>query len=149
MASIQVNWASPLDPILMPCYDVLPETFRQQFLSPADAPPILVDGVMHDIWYPIWLSPLFWLLGLARILVPTRGRAIPTTLEVIPQRDASGRPQQAWNRTFRVSPSQHRHFNTVVIYDEDIGCAVDLVGPGQILYLAWDAQFIAPDTLTI
>jgi hypothetical protein len=143
------NITSPLAPILMPVYDVLPVAFRQQFLTPPGENLVLVEGTMQDIWYPAWLTPVFWLLSAAGILVPTRGHAVPTTLEVIPQRDESGRPQQAWNRTFRVSTLQHSHFNTVVIYDENIGYAVDLVGPGHVLYLAWDAQFIAPATLTI
>jgi hypothetical protein len=149
MVSIQADWISPLDPILKPYDHVLPAAFRQQFLTPPDHQSVIVEGIMHDIWYPVWLKPVFWLLGRLGILVPMRGHAVPTTLEVIPQRDSLGRPQQAWKRTFRITRSQHSHFNTTVIYDEQIGCAVDLVGPGRVLYLAWDAQFVPPHTLTI
>lgn len=142
--------ASPLTPILAPLGERLPRVFRDQFLGSAPGQPlVLVRGTMDEIWYPKLLSPLFWLLGRAGILVPSTGGAIPTVLEIISGRDAEGRPFQRWNRTFDLPGGRQHHFDTKVVYDEALGCAADVVGAGDFLYLAWSLTFTPPGTLEI
>jgi hypothetical protein len=140
---------SPLDPIFDGATSV-PAAFREQFLYREALPHrVRLDGVLHRVWHrPRWLAPLFRALGWAGILVPYAGREIPTTLDVIPSRDARGRPVHTWARTLRF-PRRTIRFDTSIVYDADHGTVADLVGPGNVLYMVWDARFHPPGTFTL
>jgi hypothetical protein len=130
----------------MPLGDQLPRAFRDQFLRSG---PVTVRGTMDEIWYPKLLAPAFWLLGKAGILVSSTGGAIPTLLEIIPAHDAEGRAYQHWNRTFEMPGGARQQFDTRVVWDESLNCAADVVGVGDVLYLAWSITFTPPNTLSI
>lgn len=136
---------SPLIPVFAPHGDALPLPFRTQFLAPGAE----VRGVMDEIWYPRVFAPLYWLLGKLGILVPANAGAVPTVMAIIPGAGADGRPLQRWNRTFDLPGGRQVHFDTIVVYDEALACAADIVGVGNFLYLAWSMTFHAPDTLEI
>ena len=138
---------SPLEPILGAHRAILPDAFRRQFLSGAD--PVVVEGTMHSIWYRPLFAPLFRLLGGVGILVPETARTVPTTMHIIPGTDDSGQVSQLWNRRFDLGEGRHYDFNTVVLYDAERDCVVDLVGPGLRLHLGWIMTFEPPRLLTI
>jgi hypothetical protein len=90
---------------------------------------------------------LFWLLERIGILISEPGRDIPTTLTVYPGYDQHGQPYHIWARTLYFG--KPRHFNTTIIYAADLDHVVDLVGPKDVLYMVWRAQFHPPDTFTL
>ena len=53
-----------------------------------------------------------------------------------------------WSRTIRF-PRKTVRFDTSIIYDAAQGTVVDLVGPRNLLYMVWEAQFRPPDTFTL
>jgi hypothetical protein len=140
---------SPLEPIFAPHADQVPFAFREQFLHSADYPyGITLTGKMHSIWHkPRALHPLFWLLGNMGILVPYVGHDIPTTLVVEPGRDSAGQPYHSWKRTLGFE--KPIYFNTTIVYDLRFKHVADLVGPKNILYMVWKAQFHPPATFTL
>jgi hypothetical protein len=140
---------SPLEPIFAPHAEPIPLAFREQFLHSAAYPyGMRLEGKMHEIWHrPRVLQPLFWLLGKLGILVPQAGKNIPTSLTVIPGRDAQGYPYHLWQRTLQFEKSVD--FNTTIIYDPQLKMVVDLVGPKDILYMVWKAEFKPPRTFTL
>ncbi len=140
---------SPLEPALAPHAETLPLAFREQFLHSAEFPfGVVLQGMIHHLWYrPRWLAPLFWLLERIGILISQQGHAIPTTLEVRPGYDRDGQPYHIWARTFQFP--QRCFFNTTIIYASDLDHVVDLVGPKNVLYMVWRAQFHPPNTFTL
>jgi hypothetical protein len=140
---------SPLEPIFFPHADAIPLAFREQFFHAPDDPfRVMLRGTIHHLWYrPGWLAPLFRLLERIGILISEPGRDIPTTLTVRPGYDQHGRPYHIWARTFQYR--KPRYFNTTIIYAADLDHVVDLVGPNNMLYMVWHAQFHPPDTFTL
>ena len=141
---------SPLDPIFHAAAAPVPAAFRAQFLYRDDLSyRVRLEGVLHRVWHrPRVLAPLFRMLGRAGILIPYRGQNVPTTLDVIPSRDAQGRPVHRWSRTMRF-PGRVVRFDTSIVYDLDRRTVVDLVGPRHVLYMVWAARFHPPDTFTL
>lgn len=127
----------------------LPETFRFQFLhSPEYEYDILVEGELEEVWFrPIWLAPLFKFLEMIGILIAERSHNIKTTLRVVAKYDDSGLPYQLWYRRF--FGAKPKKFDVKVIYHPKTKKVIDLVGPFGFLALAWDPNFISPDTLTL
>jgi hypothetical protein len=140
---------SPLEPIFFPHADTIPLAFHEQFLhAPEDPFRVVLRGTIHHLWYrPRWLAPLFWLLERIGILISEPGRDIPATLTVHPGYDQHGQPYHIWARTLYFR--KRRHFNTTIIYAADLDQVVDLVGPKNMLYMVWRAQFHPPDTFTL
>ena len=140
---------SPLEPIFARYSGTIPLAFREQFFHSAEYPyGLVLQGVIHHLWYrPRWLAPLFRLLERIGILISQQGRDIPTTLEVRPGYDREGQPYHIWARTFNFN--RRRFFNTTIIYAPDLGHVVDLVGPKDVLYMVWRAQFHPPGTFTL
>lgn len=139
---------SPLDPVFEG-HARVPFAFAEQFLHSDDRPyGMRLDGAMKKIWHqPAVLSPLFRLLGKLGILVPYQGEDIPTSLIVRPGRDPEDGPYHIWDRTFTFAKPVR--FPTTILYDPTIGKVVDLVGPKNMLYMVWDAQFHPPDRFTL
>jgi Domain of unknown function (DUF4166) len=139
---------SPLEPVFAG-HPSVPVAFAEQFLHTKHRPyGMMLEGVMHTIWHrPRVLRPLFWALGKLGILVPHQGREVPTTLVVRPGRDPIDGVYHIWDRTFQFP---HKIcFRTTIIYDVAIGKVVDLVGPGNVLYMVWDARFHEPNRFTL
>src|SRR5262245_26926656 len=126
---------SPLEPIFAPYDGAVPFALREQFyVSPDDSFDVVLKGKMHRVWYkPGWIRPLMWLAGKVGILVPEKGRNVPTKLRVIAGRDSSGRPIHTWSRTFYF-PKRQIRFNTSIVCDPDLGYTADLVGPGNLFF---------------
>jgi hypothetical protein len=127
----------------------LPVAFEDQFLAtPEREYDVVLEGTMHRIWHrPMWLKPLFILLGWLGILVPKTGESIPTKLTVIPGYLPDGQPYHAWNRTFDFGVPVY--FNTRVIYDKEQDNLADLVGPGYRLHMVWKGRYLPPRTFTL
>lgn len=103
---------------------------------------------MHRIWHrPALLGPLFWSLGKMGVLVPHNAVDIPTTLVVRPGQNAIDGVYHIWDRTFAFF--EPVRFRTTIIYDRELDEVVDLVGPGNVLYLVWKARFHPPDKFTL
>lgn len=64
------------------------------------------------------------------------------TVAITPGWSAADGPVQVWERTFAF-PRPVR-FRTTTLYDPAVGKLVDLVGPGDVLYMAWETRFPAP-----
>jgi hypothetical protein len=141
---------SPLEPIFAPHAGAVPFALREQFyVSPDDGFDVVLKGKMHRVWYrPGWLRPLMWVLGKCGILVPEKGRNIHTMLRVIARRDRSGRPIHTWARTFYF-PKRLLRFNTSIVYDSSLDHTADLVGPNNVFFIMWRAQFRPPVTFTL
>jgi Domain of unknown function (DUF4166) len=139
---------SPLDPVFAGHTEV-PFAFAEQFFHTEDLPyGMRLEGVMHRVWHrPRWLAPLFRVLGRIRILVPQTGEEVPTTLTVRPGRSRMDGLYHVWDRTFAFDPPIR--FPTSIIYDRELGEVVDLVGPRDVLYMVWKAQFHPPDRFTL
>lgn len=140
--------ASPLDPVFAG-HARVPPAFAEQLLRVERRPSgVRLEGVMHRIWHrPAFLGPLFRLLGKFGILVPYNAEDVPTTLVIRSGRHPADGPYQVWDRTFRFArPFRSR---TTTIYDPALGKVVDLVGPGNVLYMAWEARFHPPDRFTL
>ncbi len=139
---------SPLEPIFAG-HEFIPLAFREQFLHGDHLPyEMKLDGVMHRIWHqPRALGPLFWLLGQLGILVPHNAVNVPTTLLVTRGRNDIDGLLHVWNRTlFFKKPIR---FRTTIVYEPSMDKVVDLVGPGNVLYMVWDAKFHPPRTFTL
>jgi hypothetical protein len=102
---------------------------------------------MHRVWHKRLLGPLFWLLGKAGILVARSGEEIPCQLKVRAGSLPTGEPYHRWERTFSFDPPVY--FNTLVVYDKQLGLAVEASGPKNVLYMAWRAAFQPPRTLLL
>jgi Domain of unknown function (DUF4166) len=139
---------SPLEPIFAG-YERVPFAFVEQFLHGSHLPyGMKLVGFMHRIWHrPRALAPLFWALGRVGILVPENGQNIPTTLVVTPGQNSLDGLFHVWDRT--LASSKPVRFRTTIIYDPSLHKVVDLVGPKNILYMVWDAQFHPPDKFTL
>lgn len=139
---------SPLGPVFAGHVEI-PFAFRDQFFHHQDLPyGMRLEGVMHRVWHrPRVLGPLFRLLGRIGILVPEQGTEVPTTLTVRPGRNALDGQYHVWDRT--LSFARPVRFRTTIIYDPAIGQVVDLVGPRDVLYMVWKAQFHPPDRFTL
>jgi len=127
----------------------IPLAFREQFLAtPEREYDVVLEGRMHQIWHrPVWLRPLFWLLGLLGILVPRTGRDIPAKLVVVPGYLPNGQPYHQWNRTFTFEAPVK--FNTTVVFDEKFNNLADQVGVGRFLHMVWEGKFIPPRSFTL
>ncbi len=139
---------SPLDSVFAG-HAQIPFAFSEQFLHSDQRPyGVRLEGMMHRIWHrPAALGPLFWFLGKLGILVPHNALDIPTTLVVRPGQNSTHGLYHVWDRTF--SFSKPIRFRTTIIYDAGLGEVVDLVGPGNVLYMVWNAQFHPPDRFTL
>lgn len=139
---------SPLEPVFSG-QARMPHAFAEQFLHSDEYPyGMRLEGVMHRIWHrPAALGPMFRLLGKLGLLVPHNGDEVPTTLVVWPGRDATDGLYHVWDRTFAFD--RPVRLRTTIIYDPERGEVVDLVGPGNVLYMAWDARFHPPDRFTL
>jgi len=140
---------SPLEPVFAPFAGQIPLEFREQFLHSAGYPyGMVLEGVMHDVWHkPGWLRPVYWALGKLGILVPYNGREVPTSVRIVPGLFANGQVYQRWERTLRFEKPVR--FNTTFIYDPDLRTVVELVGPGEIIAIAWACCFVPPGRLTL
>ena len=139
---------SPVEPVFEGRAGSIPFAFQEQFLlTPEHAHEILLDGEMRSIWYPAALTPLFWALGKIGMLVPIRGKRVPTTLHVIPVRRPDGTPVHEWNRTFRLR--KEVRFNTTIVWDARHNNLADLVSAPRLLRMVWEAKFTGPDTFTL
>ena len=140
---------TPFRAVLAPHIAVLPPALRDHYLVSATTPyRIVLEGRMDRIWHrPAWLWPLFWFLTLADMLFPETGVDVPAIMTVTGGRDRQGRPYQTWNRSFQFPRS--RCFNAMMIFDDQVACPVERLGPGQLLQMAWDVQFHAPATIEI
>jgi hypothetical protein len=140
--------SSPLETVFTGREHEMPAEFVAQFLaSPEQDHNVVLEGTMHNIWFPAWLKPLFWLLGKFGVLVPRAGTNISATLEVIPGRLPNGEPFHEWNRTFYFDPPLQ--FNTTVVYDHKMRNIADVVGKNRTLHMVWKGQFHSPDTFTL
>ncbi|MEN0021570.1 MAG: DUF4166 domain-containing protein [Planctomycetota bacterium] len=139
---------SPLEHVFAGAASV-PFAFAEQFLHGKHLPyGMRLDGVMHRIWHrPRLLTPLFWLLGKLGILVPFQAQDVPTTLVVTPGHNERDGLYHVWDRTLEFDPPIR--FRTTIIYDNKLDKVVDLVGPGDRLYMVWDGQFHEPDRFTL
>ena len=139
---------SPLEPIFAG-HDRIPFAFAEQFLHREDLPySMKLVGVMHRVWHrPRYLGPLFRLLGRLGILVPHIAQNVPTTLVVTPGRNGRDGVFHVWDRTLSFNPAVR--FRTTIIYDPSLDKVVDLVGPGDVLYMVWDAKFHPPGRFTL
>jgi hypothetical protein len=139
---------SPVQPVFERADGPVPHAFREQFLLSADAShEILLKGEMHRIWHPLFLHPLFWLLGKFGMLVPIRAERVPATLHVIPGRRADESPFHEWNRTFLL-PSPVR-FDTTIVWDRRHDDLADLVGRPRLLRMVWAARYAPPGVFTL
>jgi GNAT superfamily N-acetyltransferase len=127
----------------------LPQAFREQFLvAPESEQFIRLEGRMHRIWHrPVWLKPVFALLGMIGVLVPRIGQDIPTRLVVLPGRLPDGQPYHEYRRTFDFNPPVR--FNTRLVFDPWKGALAEQAGAGRFLHMVWKAQFIPPRSLTL
>lgn len=141
--------ASPFDTDLRPHVDDLPSAFREQFLTPADAPyEIVLNGEMDNVWHrPRWLWPLFWLSARFDMLFPETGIRVPAAMVIAGGKHRDGRPYQTWQRTFRFP--KPRRFNATMEYDERAGQLIELLGPANALRLEWGTRFAPPLTIEI
>jgi hypothetical protein len=142
---------SPLEPIFAGHTDV-PHAFREQFFrSPEEGFQVVLEGAMDQVWFrPLWLRPLFRVLGWMGILVPHTGDRIPAELRVGTARTPDGAPIHVWDRFLSfATPERTVRFRTKIVYDPALDEVVDLVGPGDVLYMVWYARFHAPGDLTL
>jgi len=139
---------SPLEPVFAG-HSQIPFAFSEQFLHGDHLPyGMKLVGVMHRIWHrPRVLSPLFWVLGKVGILVPHNAENIPTSLVVTPGRNELDGLFHIWDRTLAFNAPDR--FRTTIIYDALIDKVVDLVGPKNVLYMVWEAQFHPPGKFTL
>ncbi len=139
---------SPLEPVFAGHRHV-PFAFAEQFLHGRRLPyGIELVGVMHRIWHrPRALGPLFRLLGKLGILVPHQAADVPTTLLVTPGHNDRDGLFHVWDRTLAFDVPVR--FRTTIVYDASLGRVVDLVGPREVLYMVWDAEFHPPAKFTL
>lgn len=106
-------------------------------------------GVMDEIWRgPSFTVPFLWIGAWRNILVPTRGRAVPFTIENYAYVDSLGRETVTFNRTFELPGHRRARFDATMIRGAS-GGIIDYLGSHQ--HLAVDLEFVAePDgSLTI
>ena len=139
---------SPLEPIFAG-HERIPFAFVEQFLHGSHLPyGMKLVGVMHKIWHrPRAFTPLFWALGKVGILVPHSARDVATTLVVTPGHNAHDGLFHVWDRTLEFGKPVR--FRTTIIYDSSLRQVVDLVGPGNVLYMVWVAKFHPPSRFTL
>lgn len=142
---------SPFSELLRPYTNELPDTLREQYLCPADAPyEIVLGGQMKRVWHrPAWLSPVFWFLSEGDILFPETGENIPTILVVSPKRNEQGEPIQTWERIFHFPKHVRRRYKSTMVYDEQSKHIIELQGPKNIFEEMAEIHFTPPDTLEI
>ena len=130
---------SPFEPLFAGESGV-PAVFAEPFFHAADDPySVRLEGTMHRVWHrPAALRPVFWLLGKLGILVPHVAEDVPMAVDIRPERSAAHGPVQVWERAFAF-PRPVR-FRTTTLYDPELGRLVDLVGPGDLLYMAWETR---------
>jgi hypothetical protein len=140
---------SPFDPIFAHYEPSLPWAVREQFCVSPDEPfEVVLEGTMHRVGHrPKWLSPIMGLAHRAGILVPYRGRDVPTTVRIHARRYPTGSPYHTYERTFRF-PGRPVRFFTTTLYDPALDRVADRVGPGGSIYIVWDARFHPPATCT-
>jgi hypothetical protein len=142
------NFASPFEPLFAAAHGSLPAAFRDQFLLAADdRVGVTLTGSLDRVWHrPLWLGPLFRLLGRWEILVPDNGINVPTTLTVRSVLTDDGTPRQTWLRTMRFA--RLRRFPTWVVPRTD-GRVEEIVGPRDLAHMVWRGRFDPPATLTL
>lgn len=136
---------SPYEPLFPAGAGGVPQAFRDQFLiGPDDPLDVRLEGHV-DVSRQAWLGPLFYLLSRFGLLLAQTGARVPVTLEIVPGRDARGRPWQLDRRRFGF-PEPER-FDTLTLWDERRRQVVDLTGPLGAVQIVWDARFVPPGTL--
>ena len=141
--------ASPFSAVFGGDIEALPQAFRDQYLTSADAPyDVVLAGRMDRVWHrPGWLWPVFWLLARADILFPETGEMIPTSLRIAAGRDASGAPIQTWDRRFRFRSGRQRRFRSTMSVDLASGLIAEREGPWNAIEELTDVVFVPPATI--
>jgi Domain of unknown function (DUF4166) len=124
------------------------DAFTDQLLRrPEESFISVADGRMTRIWWrPVWLRPVFWMLGAIGILVPRQGMDVPARLRVRPAFDDLGRPYQVCDRQFDFS--QPYAFVTIKKFEPDLGLITEAVGPRGFIVVAWDTTLRSERLLT-
>jgi hypothetical protein len=92
-------------------------------------------GVMEEVWRgPWWTVPFLMLGSWRRILVPSRGRDVPFTIENYAYVDGFGRETVTWARRMRFGGRRPvRAFDATMVWSERRGRVVDYLGTHQHL----------------
>jgi hypothetical protein len=105
--------------------------------SSADGVSQIGTGVMDEVWRGPWWTLPFLLLGSTRrVLFPSRGTAVPFTIENHAYKDRFGRETVTWARRFHFG-RRIRKFDATMILSEQRGI-VDYLGTHQ--HLAVDIE---------
>lgn len=133
---------SPFAPLLADLEVELPAAFRTQFLiGPKSEDVAVITGRLDRVWHrPLWLTPVFWVLGRFGVLFPDTGTDVPATLR-ISGGEFEGRPCQFWERAYEFDRT--RHLDAVVIYDQRRRRLNELLGPAHVLEIEWHTRFEA------
>jgi hypothetical protein len=126
-----------------------PELQRRFGVSSAAGTSCVGVGVMDEIWRGASFTvPFLWVGAWRNILVPTRGRGVPFTIENYAYVDTLGRETVTFNRTFELPGHKRARFDATMIRGAG-GGIIDYLGTHQ--HLAVDLELVAENdgSLTI
>jgi len=135
-------------PVLGRYFGELPAVFRAQYFPELDSGErVVLEGQMRRVWRRgRWLWPLFWLASWFEMLFPETGRDVPVRV-VISRSTRKGEAVHTWRRRFAFP--RERRFTSRMVYDRHLGRIVELVGPGELLGVAWEMRFEPPGALEL
>lgn len=126
-----------------------PELQRRFGVSSAAGTSCVGRGVMDEIWRGASFTvPFLWLGAWRNILVPTRGRAVPFTIENYAYVDSLGRETVTFNRTFELSGHRRARFDATMVRGAG-GGIIDYLGTHQHLVVNLDMVAEPDGSLTI
>ena len=140
---------SPFEAVLDRDANALPRQFVDQyFVRPSDVDHAVLVGSMSRIWHrPRWIWPMLRVLAVFDIIFPEQGINVPAEMTIQGLRDSSGRPAQAWRRSFALlSP---RRFDAIMSFDRDMDRVVEWLKPWNLIEVIWDVAFDPPRTIRI
>jgi hypothetical protein len=126
-----------------------PELQRRFGVSSASGTSCVGRGVMDEIWRGApFTVPFLWLGAWRNILVPTRGRAVPFTIENYAYVDSLGRETVTFNRTFELPGHRRARFDATMVRGAG-GGIIDYLGTHQHLAVDLDMAAEPDGSLTI
>ena len=126
-----------------------PELQRRFGVSSTAGTSCVGRGVMDDIWRGASFTvPFLWVGAWRNILVPTRGRAVPFTIENYAYVDSLGRETVTFNRTFELPGHRRARFDATMVRGAG-GGIIDYLGTHQHLAVDLDLVAESDGSLTI